>query len=335
MSRLTGLSEVSELLSDSAAQLLERHCGPQVVAAAEASGWSPELWRRLEAAELTRVGIPEERGGSGGGLEEAAAVLWQAGRFAAPVPLAETSLLAGRLLAGSELELPEGPLSAGALAEGSAQVPYGRCAGAVVLLEGDGVLLLLRAGDFELEPGVNLAGEPRDRVRPRAGAGTRADSAWSRAEFRRLAALARAIQIAGALEAVLEQTVDYAAQRHQFGSPLNRFQAVQELMVGVAQEAAAAAGAVRAAIQEPSPYLVAAAKARASRAAGAAARGAHQVHGAIGFTHEHALHLHTRRLWSWRDEYGSEAEWSRVLGEMVRDAGPGGLWPLITREGSE
>ena len=42
-------------------------------------------------------------------------------------------------------------------------------------------------------------------------------------------------------------------------------------------------------------------------AAGIGAAIAHQMHGAIGFTQEHQLHYLTRRLWSWRDEFGNEA----------------------------
>ena len=76
---------------------------------------------------------------------------------------------------------------------------------------------------------------------------------------------------------------------------------------------------------------MAAAKARVGEAAGIAAAIAHQVHAAIGFTHEHALHRSTRRLWSWREEFGSESEWAEWVGECV--AGLGGseaLWPFIT-----
>jgi hypothetical protein len=57
---------------------------------------------------------------------------------------------------------------------------------------------------------------------------------------------------------------------------------------------------------------------------------AYQVHGAIGFTHEHSLHRLTRRLWSWRDEFGTESHWSRELGKEVLAAGADALWPMIT-----
>ncbi len=54
------------------------------------------------------------------------------------------------------------------------------------------------------------------------------------------------------------------------------------------------------------------------------------MHGAIGFTHEHRLHHLTRRLWSWRDEFGVESDWSIELGRLAASRGADGLWPLLT-----
>ena len=66
------------------------------------------------------------------------------------------------------------------------------------------------------------------------------------------------------------------------------------------------------------------------RAADVAARIAHQVHGAIGFTHEYVLHDFTRRLWAWRDEFGGLAFWAQRLGKAALAAGGDGLWPMVT-----
>jgi hypothetical protein len=59
---------------------------------------------------------------------------------------------------------------------------------------------------------------------------------------------------------------------------------------------------------------------------------AHQLHGAVGFTHEHQLHRFTTRLWSWRDEYGGEREWAARLGRFAAVSGPAGLWDWLTRD---
>jgi alkylation response protein AidB-like acyl-CoA dehydrogenase len=74
---------------------------------------------------------------------------------------------------------------------------------------------------------------------------------------------------------------------------------------------------------------IAAAKSRSGEAAGAAASIAHQIFAAIGFTREHRLNLFTRALWSWRDEFGSEAQWNRVLGEAAQAGNGRALWSMI------
>jgi acyl-CoA dehydrogenase len=56
----------------------------------------------------------------------------------------------------------------------------------------------------------------------------------------------------------------------------------------------------------------------------------HQVLGAMGFTYEHNLHHFTRRLWAWRDDYGSDTFWAAELGRLVCAAGPESLWPGLT-----
>jgi acyl-CoA dehydrogenase len=131
--------------------------------------------------------------------------------------------------------------------------------------------------------------------------------------------------------------VQYAGERVQFGRPIGRFQAVQQNLAVLAGQAAAATAAAEAAIEAAAQGLdalaIAAAKIRAGEAAGIGAAIAHQVHGAIGFTQEHSLHHATRRLWSWRDEFGSEAFWSRKLGATVAAAGADRLWQSITAAG--
>jgi alkylation response protein AidB-like acyl-CoA dehydrogenase len=123
----------------------------------------------------------------------------------------------------------------------------------------------------------------------------------------------------------------------QFGRPIAKFQAIQQQLALLAEQAAAASVAVESAASavaaaRPSASLaIAAAKIRAGEAAGKVAEIAHQVHGAIGFTHEHSLHRLTRRLWSWRDEFGTESQWSLDLGKEVMAAGADALWPTITQ----
>ena len=216
-------------------------------------------------------------------------------------------------------------------------VPWGRDAAAVVLLAEEGMAIAPR-GEASFEPAKNLAGEPRDHLiaaavemplRP-------LPKEIDRTLVLRLGALARAAQMAGAMEAALDLSTRYANDRVQFGRPIGRFQAVQQQLALLAEESAAAQVAVESAaraVAEGRPsaaFAVAAAKIRAGSAAGKVAEIAHQVHGAIGFTHEHSLHRLTRRLWSWRDEFGGESYWSLELGRNILEAGADALWPAMT-----
>ncbi len=151
-------------------------------------------------------------------------------------------------------------------------------------------------------------------------------------------ALARSVLMTGALERALGFSVSYAKERHQFGRPIGRFQAIQHQLATLAGETAAAGAAADAAVAAMesagdaagAAFEIAAAKVRTAEAAGTAAAIAHQVHGAIGFTERHPLGHSTRRLWAWRDEFGTESEWASRLGDLVAGNGPENLWPVLT-----
>ena len=177
-----------------------------------------------------------------------------------------------------------------------------------------------------------MAGEPRDDVML-AGPPDPFVAVPPEVDGFALMAIARAAQLRGAMEHVLAMSVGYAHDRVQFGRPLARFQAIQHYLAEMAGEAAATGAAVDAAAEAGTPFAFAAAKARASQAAGTVARLAHQVHGAIGYTAEHDLHIWTKRLWAWRDECGNEAHWWQVLGAEVARGGGAALWPAIVAAG--
>ena len=140
-------------------------------------------------------------------------------------------------------------------------------------------------------------------------------------------ALMRSIQMCGAMARVRDLAVTFAAERHQFGQPINRFQAVQHHLAELAAEAAAADAMVAGVLARPTRRAVAAAKVVTGRAAGRVAALAHQIHGAIGFTQEHQLHRFTTRLWQWRDDFGTESDWAIDLG---RSLAGGNLWEAMT-----
>ena len=105
------MSDDRTMLTEVATGLFRDLCTPGDVVAAETTGWSDRLWTALTESGFPAVSVPEEAGGSGGDVADACALLTVAGRFAAPVPLAEAGLLGGWALAAAGLDLPDGPLS--------------------------------------------------------------------------------------------------------------------------------------------------------------------------------------------------------------------------------
>jgi acyl-CoA dehydrogenase len=311
-----------------------------------------KIWRDVEQAELARVGVAVEKGGAGGSVTDACAVLRTAARYAPPIPLAETQLAAW-LLAEAGIAVPEGPLAiapsafvpapalaADAFAAGGPPLPavpfagFARHLALFCEVEGAAAVALvdLEAATLTLAP--SYSGEPSATV---VLAGVRplavAEVTLTLDDLLARGALYRAQQIAGALAKVLEMSVSYAGERVQFGRPIARFQAIQHHLADLAAEAVAAGLAAEAAAElaESGKPLEAAAisKSRTGLAARAAAV-AHQVHGAIGVTEEHPLHLFTRRIWDWRDDFGSDVEWSGRLGRQIARAGAGALWPEVS-----
>jgi alkylation response protein AidB-like acyl-CoA dehydrogenase len=217
------------------------------------------------------------------------------------------------------------------------QVGWARHAQQMVVLgqgEDSSYLALVKPDCATINPGRNLAGEPRDtvtftnvEVAELVPATVTPDWVWKRA------ALARAVLMTGALEKLLQLSVRYTGERVQFGQPLNRLQAVQQQLAVLAGEVAAARVAIEAAIlaaeQGEATAAIAAAKIRVGEAAGLATAIAHQVHGAMGYTYEYPLHFLTKRLWAWRDEFGSESEWARKLGHHIAAPGAEALWPFL------
>jgi acyl-CoA dehydrogenase len=149
--------------------------------------------------------------------------------------------------------------------------------------------------------------------------------------------LLRAALIAGALERAMALAVEWANTRKQFGRAIGKFQAVQQLLAGMASEVAAvqvavahAARAVDARGLDAAAFEIGCAKVVAGEAAGQGAAVAHQVFAAIGITEDHMLHHFTRRLWSWRDEAGSEARWAAEIGRAALARGGENLWADLT-----
>ncbi|HEV8678593.1 MAG TPA: acyl-CoA dehydrogenase family protein [Stellaceae bacterium] len=347
------------IIIDTATRIFADLCEPATINAAEEGRWPEALWDALEESGLPLTWVPDTLGGAGAEMLDGFAVLRVAGRFAAPVPLAET-LLAGWLLAQAGIESPTGPMTiapvyadghieiSGETLRGRARhIPHARNARHIAVLAyqaGAPSVALVDANGLAISRGTSLAGEPRDTVSFDGATAVTAGSApgLDASGLVRLGAAARAQQMAGALEHILDQSVQWSLDRVQFGRPIAKFQAVQHNLATLAGEVAAAGAAADAAAEAIARHGVggdvvaaeiAIAKLRVGEAAGSGAAIAHQAHGAMGFTYEHSLHHATRRLWAWREEFGNETHWATVLGRMVAARGADALWPLVTQGG--
>jgi acyl-CoA dehydrogenase len=316
-------SETRQLLVDTAERIFADHCDKALLDAAERGEFPTALWATLEDNGFHELAMRS----SGVALGDAFAVIREAARHAVPLPLTEI-LLANRWLDASDKLATVGHLDGARITD----APWGRVAERVLGLGADGGLVVA-AGGGAAEAGQNMAGEARDAVAAEAGA-PRIDPGEPAFE---LLALGRTVAMAGTLQRILALALQYANEREQFGRSISKFQAIQHNLAVVAGEVAAASRAADAAIDaidtERFGLEVAAAKSRVGEAAGIVAEIAHQVHGAMGYTHEHTLHHFTRRVWAWRDEFGNEAWWQQRLGRHLAAAGAEALWSFLATRG--
>ena len=345
------------IIIDATTRIFQDLCDPQTVTNAADDSWKAPLWSALEESGLTQAWTPDELGGAGATIVDGFDVLQVSGQFAVPVPLAET-LLAGWLLSRAGLVVPMGAMTIapsragetltlgddGTLSGTARDIPFADAAEKIAVLArrgDDRVVALVDRSACAVGEGSSLAHEARSRVgfdgvvpeeisEPVDGLDEDA--------LMQMGAAARSAQMAGALQAILDISVEYAKERVAFERPIGKFQAVQHNLARLGGETAAAiaaAGSVAYILGHADAFddhvflEVASAKIRVGEAAGEGAGIAHQAHGAIGFTAEHILHRFTTRLWSWRDDFGSESVWAVRLGEMVAARGADEIWPMV------
>lgn len=352
------MSGSEQLIAESINRIFSQSVDRAVLDAFESGLWPADLWERIEQNGFHEV--LDNDGEAAPDWQEAQPVLFALGYHRVPLPLGET-LLANWLCARAGLPVADGPATVvdganleitsgagGALSvSGSvARVPWARFCDRLVIAGAFNDQSLIAVVDkvskdpqhLRIEQDRNLAAEPRDTVQfCECPLRVHAASAKARHNPVRLyGALIRATSMAGVANSVLDQSVQYVNDRVQFGRPLAKFQAVQQMLADLATEVAAATMASTsacAAAGSADAFLdIAVAKVRAGQMALRVPRIAHQVHGAMGFTHEHSLHFGTRRLWSWREEFGNDVAWAREIGLAAIAAGGQGLWPdIMTR----
>jgi alkylation response protein AidB-like acyl-CoA dehydrogenase len=307
------------------------------------TGRSKALWTRLAEIGVTGVLIPEEHGGLGLAETDFVLLLEEMGRAGLAEPVVATAAVGAPLLR----ELGDAALAARWLprvAAGEALLAVSHPVNAFTSDAHVADLLLLAHGD-ELHAAApeavrlvhQISNDPSRRIQSvewRPSSATRVaagpDGARLLAAALDRGALACAAQLLGVTQQLVDLAVAHARVREQFGRPIGSFQAVKHMLADVQVRLEYARPVVQRAAWSVAQGLasrtadVSQAKAAAGELATGAARTALQVHGAIGYTWEHDLHLWMRRAWSLEQAWGSSA-WHRArLGAALLDGAPEG-----------
>ena len=293
------MSEERQMLADTVAALVAKHASPAAVRAAMESehGYDEALWQLLcEQVGAAALVVPEELGGAGGELGDAAAVLQELGRALVPSPLLGTTLAELALLSATEPDA-ETLASLAALAGGTS-------IGALVLdpdyvVNGDIADVVVAAADGQLSRWTTFSARPvatmdptrrLAQVQPEDTVALGPDPGIAES-----AAILLAAEQIGAAERCLELTVEYAKSRVQFGRPIGSFQALKHRMADLYVAIAAARAVVSDACDDPTPTNAATARLAASEAFCSVAGEGIQIHGGIAITWEHDMHLYFKR----------------------------------------
>ena len=301
------MSEERELLRETVAALVEKHATPDAVREAMASerGYDEALWTMLcEQVGAAALVVPEELGGAGGELADAAVVFEELGKALVPTPLWGTTLAELALLS---VDHPDGE-TLGALAEGTAigavvfdtderlreeqtgrrYVVHGDVADVVIATDGE---TLTRWTEFTATPSVSM-----DPTRRLAVVDAKATSTMGTDPgLADTAAILLAVEQIGAATRCLDLTVAYTKDRVQFGRPIGSFQALKHRMADLYVAVQSARAVVAEAVADPSPTSAALARLAASEAFSAVAAEAVQMHGGIAITWESDIQLYFKR----------------------------------------
>ncbi|MCW2543116.1 MAG: acdA 2 [Frankiales bacterium] len=243
----------------------------------------PAVWTRL-TSELGLLGLV----GEDDALALVATVVEETGRVLLNAPYLSTIVGA---FAVPTLEITDGSVAL-ALTGDLSQVPHAATASMLLVAVGDDLQLV---EDFTAEP-VEVLDVTRPCARVTAQPGRVVGSA---AAARDLEAVALAAECVGAAQRLLEMTVEHLLTREQFGLPLGSFQALRHRVADLTVLVEAARSSVWYAAQgNELPVSAPLALATASDAFTAVAGEAVQLHGGIGFTWEHDVHLYFKRAWS-------------------------------------
>ena len=262
--------------------------GPEVLRRLDAtSNRDPAIWQGLVDMGLTGLLVPEAQGGLGMGLVEAALIAAECGRACLAEPLVDTAFVAVPWL----------------LAQGRTDALEAIASGDLLHSPGHAINGWVSDGD----------GAPMPSVDPLRNLSRDEKPLSDDPHLLNLGALMSAAQLVGLADAMLQQAVDYAKIRTQFGQPVGAFQALKHQLATCAVAIEFAKPVVWRAAQamqdgiDSAPVHVSHAKLAATDAAIQTAETAIQVHGAMGYTYEVDLHFWMKRSWALAGAWGDRA----------------------------
>jgi alkylation response protein AidB-like acyl-CoA dehydrogenase len=262
--------------------------GPEVLRRLDAEGnRDPAIWQGLVDMGLTGLLIPEDHGGLGMGLADAALIAAECGRACLAEPLVDTAFV------GVPWLIAQGKTEAlDAILAGTRTIALPHSANPWVA-DGAGTPL------HSVDPLRNLVAAPADV----------SDDPL----LLNLGALMSAAQLVGLADAMLAQAVEYAKIRTQFGQPIGAFQGIKHQLASCAVAIEFAKPVVWRAAQalqdgvESAAVHISHAKVAATDAAMLTSETAIQVHGAMGYTYEVDLHFWMKRCWALAGAWGTRA----------------------------
>ena len=326
------LSEDQLALRDAAARFLDEQSPTTRVRAAMAAtdAYDLDLWAAMVDLGWPGIAVPEAMGGLGLGTVELAVLLEQTGAHVAPTPFLQEALTLAALVDAAERGVVEAawldPVLLGDSVAAVAWQPVrAERDGARWLLSGrTGPALYAPVADVVVVPGREDDGREHlfvvttrpGQIAPEAAMDQTRQLGWVDLEhtpslhlgeqdaataFADLGALAHAAELLGAADRALAMAVEYAKERVQFGRPIGSFQAIKhrcaDMLVDVEGMRSAvyyAAWCIGAGDSDRS-IAASTAKTWCSDAGRRVMASALQVHGGIGFTWEHDLHLYLKR----------------------------------------
>jgi alkylation response protein AidB-like acyl-CoA dehydrogenase len=293
---------------------------PSAIRAWSAGDTSPgrKVWSTLADLGVTALLVPEEHDGIGAHPVDLAVACERLGYWCVPGPIAESVAVAPILLAA------DGERGA-ALASGELIATVAAPPRQPRAVNADFAGLILAAADGHANTAA--AADSHESVDPsrRLFDVVESGDPWAADVDRAIefGALATAAQLIGAGQSMLDQSVEYAKQRTQFGRVIGSYQAIKHKLADVhialelARPLVYGAALSLGACSPDTARDISAAKVATAEAALLAARSALQTHGAIGFTQEHDLSLLLLRVQALRSAWGDPtAHRRRVLEEL-------------------